>query len=29
MNTGLAINGALFGVTGSQFAADIGIRHSF
>ena len=29
MNTGLAINGALFGVPGSQFAADLGIRHSF
>lgn len=29
MNTGLAINGALFGVPGSQLAADIGIRHSF
>ncbi|MDN7179446.1 porin [Caballeronia sp. SEWSISQ10-4 2] len=28
-NTGLAINGALFGVSGSQFAADLGIRHSF
>jgi predicted porin len=29
MNTGLAINGALFGVPGSQVAADVGIRHSF
>uniref|UniRef100_UPI0015C70E78 porin n=1 Tax=Burkholderia guangdongensis TaxID=1792500 RepID=UPI0015C70E78 len=29
MDTGLAINGAPFGVTGSQFAADIGIQHSF
>nr|WP_321962796.1 porin [Paraburkholderia sp. J7] len=29
MNTGLAINGALFGVTGSQFGADVGIRHLF
>ncbi|MGF6759476.1 porin [Paraburkholderia sp. GAS42] len=29
MNTGLAINGALFGVPGSQFASDLGIRYSF
>ncbi|RQR33324.1 porin [Burkholderia sp. Bp9142] len=29
MNTGLAVNGAPFGVSGSQFAADVGIRHSF
>ncbi|MGV2290044.1 porin [Trinickia sp. YCB016] len=29
MNTGLAINGALFGLPGSQFAADLGIRHLF
>jgi predicted porin len=29
MDTGLAINGATFGVTGSQFAVDVGIQHSF
>lgn len=29
MNTGLAINGAPFGVAGAQFAADVGIRHAF
>lgn len=29
MNTGLSINGALFGVSGSTVGANIGIRHMF
>ena len=29
MNTGLSINGAVYGVTGSTFGANLGIRHMF
>lgn len=29
MNTGLSLNGATFGVTGSTVGADLGIRHMF
>lgn len=29
MNTGLSINGALFGAVGTTFGVDVGIRHTF
>jgi hypothetical protein len=29
MNTGLSVNGALYGVTGSTAGVDLGIRHTF
>ncbi|MFB9124405.1 porin [Paraburkholderia dipogonis] len=29
MNTGLSLNGALYGVSGSTFGANVGIRHIF
>ena len=29
MNTGLALNGATFGVTGSTVGVNLGIRHMF